>query len=118
MPPLFRLRGSLALSLVLALTACGGSNAELDARKSFWEEALRTSVPSGSSVQEIAAWGASHGVHFEYLPKQRWLYANVERIPASGIPFPCSEWNIIVKIAMSEAGRSESIEVSTVGKCV
>ncbi len=64
------------------------------------------------------AWGAEHHVKFDFLEQQRWLYANVERVPESGVPFPCSEWNIILTFHLDEQQRSMMNEVSTVGACL
>jgi hypothetical protein len=63
-------------------------------------------------------WGAAHHAQFDFLEQQRWLYSNVERVPETGIHFPCSEWNIIIAIHLDGTNRAVSNDVRTVGTCL
>jgi len=111
--------GLAALAIAFTtLLACAGDNHMLKERAAYWREALSQGVPAGSSKQKAMEWAAAHNVKFEYLEQQHWLYANVERIPEPGIPFPCSQWNIILKVTIDATGHSIQNEVSTVGTCL
>jgi hypothetical protein len=107
-----------AILIAVALVACSTGNAKLQERVAFWRGALANGVPVGTGKEKIREWGETHHVKFDLLGQQHVLYANVERIPEAGIPFPCSEWNIILKITIDSAGRSERSEVSTAGSCI
>ena len=114
------MRNALA-ALIIGITtlpACAGDNHLLKERTAYWREALSRGVPAGSSKQQAMEWAASRNVKFEYLEQQHWLYANVERVPESGIPFPCSQWNIILTVTIDNTGHSVQNEVSTVGTCL
>lgn len=102
---------------VVVLPACAGDHALQD-RAAYWRGALSQGVPTGSSKQKAMEWASGHNVRFTYLNQKNWLYANVEQVPESGIPFPCSHWNIILKVAFDGTGHSLSNEVSTVGICL
>jgi hypothetical protein len=108
----------LAALAIATLPACAGDNHILQERVSYWRDALSEGVPIGSSKEAALEWGKSHKVKFDYLEQQHWLYANVEQVPVSGIPFPCSHWNIILKISFDTSDHSMSNEVSQVGTCV
>lgn len=103
---------------IATLPACAGDNRLLNERTAYWREALLQGVPAGSSKRQAMEWAISRNVKFEYLEQQHWLYANVERVPESGIPFPCSQWNIILKVAIDNNGHSVQNDVSTVGTCL
>jgi hypothetical protein len=75
-------------------------------------------LPVGTSADVIKKWGATHSIKFDDLKAQHWLYANVESVPESGIPFPCSVWNIIIQITIDATNRSTQNKVSTVGSCI
>jgi hypothetical protein len=111
-------RASLTLLICLSLIGCKGDTSTLDKRVAFWNSALSRDIPVGTSTDEIRKWGVSHGVKFDYLSAQQWLYANVERVPEKGIPFPCSDWNIIIKISIDTANRSTKNNVGIVGTCI
>lgn len=110
----------LFILMLIAVTFVGCANAQpqLKERVKFWQETLNKEVPVGTSKGRIIDWGTAHHVKFDYLEQQQWLYANVEAIPERGIPFPCSQWNIILKISIDKAGNSTNNEVSTVGTCL
>lgn len=112
------MRIALAILAIIALPACAGDNDALHERVAYWRSALSHGVPNGSSREKAMEWAASRSVKFEYLEKQHWLYANVEQVPEAGIPFPCSQWNIILKVTLDGIGHSVSNEVSTVGSCI
>jgi hypothetical protein len=112
------MRFIVAILFCVVLFGCEKDQSRLEARVTFWQQALARDVPPGTTVQRINEWGAAHNIKFDYLEKQQWLYANVERVPVSGIHFPCSEWNIILKITVDNVGRSVKHDVSTVGSCV
>lgn len=107
----------VALAIV-ALPAYAGDNHVLRERVAYWQAALSQGVPTGTAKDKAVEWGASHNVQFEYLVQQHWLYANVEQVKESGIPFPCSQWNIILKVTIDASGRSSKNEVTTVGSCL
>jgi hypothetical protein len=100
------------------LASCTGDNVKLRERVSYWEHALAQGVPVGASKESAIAWGAKNSVKFDYLAVQNWLYANAEQVPESGIPFPCSSWNIILRIQLGTDGTAVSNNVSQVGSCV
>jgi len=100
------------------LAACGGNSAQLRERVGYWQGALVKGVPNGTSREKVLEWGVAHKVKFDYLEQQHWLYANVEQVKETGIPFPCSAWNIILKVTFDANGRSSNSEVSTVGSCI
>jgi hypothetical protein len=106
------------LLISLSLVACKYDTAKLDERIAFWKNALASDLPVGTNADEIKKWGATHGVKFDDLKVQHWLYANVESVPETGIPFPCSAWNIIIKITVDTTNRSVQNNVSTVGSCI
>ena len=106
------------LLLSLILIACKHDSAKLDERVSFWRNELARDVPVGTSRDEIIKWGAGRGVKFDYLEVQHWLYVNAESVPETGIPFPCSAWNIIIKITIDPTNHSVQNNVSTVGSCI
>lgn len=112
------MKTAILVVCLLALVGCSTARQKLDERKAFWRNALNAEVPVGSRKGAIEAWGARHGVKFMYLEKKQWLYANVERIPEEGIPFPCSDWNIIVEIPIGTEGQSLENRVSAVGSFV
>jgi hypothetical protein len=91
---------------------------QLQERVHFWRDSLAKEVPIGTNKERIMEWGAAHHFKFDYLEKQHWLYANVEAVPEKGIPFPCSQWNIILEISIDKTGHSTNNEVSTVGTCL
>lgn len=102
---------------VVALAACAGDH-NLQDRAAYWRVALTKGVPTGSSKDKAMEWATYHNVKFKYLNQQNLLYANVEQVPESGIPFPCSHWNIILKVSFDGNGYSLNNEVSTVGTCL
>jgi hypothetical protein len=108
---------AIAITITM-LPACAGDNNLLKERAAYWREALSQGVPAGSSTQKAMEWAASRNVKFEYLEQRHWLYANVERVPELGISFPCSQWNIILKVTIDSTGHSVQNEVSTVGTCL
>lgn len=112
------MRTVLVALAVAALPACAGDNHALQERVAHWQSALSKGIPNGSSREQAIKWAASHNVKFVYLEQQHWLYANVEKVPESGIPFPCSHWYIILKVAFDGTGNSMKNEVSTVGTCL
>ena len=112
------MRGLIAALSFALLSACTGDKSALQDRVSFWRAQMSEGVPVGSSVGNIQAWGHVHHVAFDYLEQQHLLYANVESVPESGLKFPCSKWNIILKVSINSAGVSTNNEVSTVGTCV
>jgi hypothetical protein len=63
-------------------------------------------------------WGKDRNVKFDFLEEQRGLYANVEQVPDSGIGFPCSDWNIILKVSLDPNDCTSGSEVRTVGSCL
>lgn len=107
-----------AMLIFLILTACANGHSQLQERVTFWQNTLAKEVPIGTSTERIKEWGVAHHIKFDYLELQHWLYANVEAVPEKGIPFPCSEWNIILKISIDVTGHSTKNEVSTVGSCI
>jgi hypothetical protein len=112
------MRTILISLMTLVLLGCGGKEPDLKGRRAYWEGELARNAPVGSSKDAILTWAASRGVHFNDDHTQQRLYANVEQIPEPGIPFPCSEWNIIVQISMDSNNRSTSNNVSQVGSCL
>lgn len=112
------MRIALAALTIATLLGCAGDNHLLKDRAAYWREALSQGVPKGTSREKAMEWAAGHNVKFEYLEQQHWLYANVEQVPESGIPFPCSQWNIILKVTIDTTGQSVKNEVSTVGTCL
>ncbi len=106
------------IALVIAISVlptCAGDNQLLQARVTYWQIALSQGIPAGTSKEKAIEWGTAHNVQFDYLEKQHWLYTNVEQVKEAGFPFPCSEWNIILKVTIDAAGLSSNKEVSTVG---
>jgi len=108
----------IAPLIFIALTGCSSGHPKLQERIAFWRNTLAKDVPVGTNAENIRAWGTAHHVKFDYLEQQQWLYANVAKIPEKGIHFPCSEWNIILKITIDSAGRSVKTDVSSVGSCI
>jgi hypothetical protein len=105
----------ISASLVLG---CASDQSKVQERIAFWKETLAREVPLGTPADQIQEWGSAHKIKFDYLEKQRWLYAIAEMIPETGIRFPCSQWNIILKISIDGGGRSVKNDVSAVGSCV
>jgi hypothetical protein len=112
------MRFALVALAIATLPACTGDNHALKERTAYWREALSQGVPTGTSREKALEWAISRNVKFEYLEQQHWLYATVEQVPESGVPFPCSQWNIILKITIDPTGHSVKNEVSTVGTCL
>jgi hypothetical protein len=116
-PPRLRLIATIGLCLLVA--SCGHDNARLQERIAYWRGSLDRDVPQGTAASTAQAWLQERGVHVELLKQQRWLYANVERVPEPGLfPFPCSQWNIIVKIPLDTQNRTVGNDVSAVGTCL
>lgn len=105
----------VALALVV-LTACTRDH-NLQDRAEYWSVALSKGVPTGSSKDKVMEWATGHNVKFTSLNQKNLLYANVEQV-AERIPFPCSHWNIILKVAFDGNGYSLNNQVSTVGTCL
>ena len=112
------MRIALAALAIATLPACAGDNHVLQERVAYWRDTLSLGVPSGSSKEMAVGWAKGRQIEFDYLEQQHWLYANVEQVPVSGIPFPCSQWNIILKVSFDATGHSVKNEVSTVGTCI
>lgn len=108
----------IAVLFTLLLVACANGETKLQERLTFWRGILAKEVPIGTSAENIKKWGLTHKVKLDYLEHQHWLYANVEVVPIDGIPFPCSEWNIILKISIDDTGHSSKNDVSPVGSCL
>ena len=106
------------LLVSLILTGCKNESTKLDERVSYWESVLASDLPVGTSTDGIHKWGETHGIKFDDLKLQHWLYANVESVPETGIPFPCSAWNIIVKITIDSTNHSVQNNVNIVGSCI
>lgn len=111
------MRVPIALLLV-GLTSCSGHNEQLAQRRAYWEAALQQNVPVGTTKDQIMSWGLSQGVEFRTVPPDHWLYANVESVPVEGIKFPCSQWNIILKVSLDASDRAAGHEISQVGTCL
>lgn len=108
----------IIIILSTMLFSCSTDHGELNARVKYWQTLLDNEVPYGTDIEKIKKWGESKNIKFDYLKQQKWLYSNVEQIPVKGIKFPCSEWNIILKIIINSNGKSIKNEVSKVGSCV
>jgi len=108
----------LVIVALATLAACAGDRPVLTKRVTFWRDALSQGAPIGSTVEKVREWGTRYHVSFQYLEQQHWLYANVEQVPEEGMPFPCSQWNIILKVTIDPTGHSTENEVSTVGTCL
>jgi hypothetical protein len=110
----------LGISLVIAVVVLAGCkhDSKLDKRVVYWENTLNHDLPVGTNADEIKKWGASHNIKFDHLKTQQWLYANVEIVPETGITFPCSAWNIIIKITIDDKNKSVKNNISTVGSCI
>ncbi len=104
--------------LLVGSSGCGRDPGTLAKRTDFWRRALDREVPVGTSAEVIERWGIAHRIQFDLLKEQHWLYANVEQVPESGVPFPCSQWNIIVQITLDATNHSTKNEVTNVGTCV
>ncbi|WP_026223521.1 hypothetical protein [Methylosarcina fibrata] len=102
----------------LTLVGCASESTQLNERTKFWKSELAHNIPTGTPKEKALQWGKEHQVKFAFLEKQNWLYANVERVPDSGIGFPCSEWNIILKVFLGADGKSVGNEVNAVGSCL
>jgi hypothetical protein len=112
------MRIALAALAIATLPACARDNHVLQERIAYWRDTMSQGVPHGSSKETALAWAKEHNVKFDYYEQQHWLYANVEQVPVSGIPFPCSQWNIILTVSFDATGHSVNNEVSTVGSCL
>ena len=106
------------VALAAALLAACAEEHNLQERAAYWRVLLSKGVPAGSSKDKAIEWAINHNVKFKYLNQQNLLYANVEQVRESGISFPCSHWNIILKVAFDGNGYSLNNEVSTVGTCL
>ena len=111
-------RTALVLLALVSLSACTKGNPALQARVAHWQANLSQGVPVGSTREGAMAWAATRNVQFQYVEEQRWLYALVERVPESGIPFPCSQWSIILKVNFDATGHTTKSDVGTVGTCL
>jgi len=109
---------ALAALAIAALPACTGDNHVLQERIAYWRDAMSQGVPHGSSKETALEWVKGHNVKFDYYEQQHWLSANVEQVPVSGIPFPCTQWNIILTVSFDATGHSVNNEVSTAGSCL
>jgi hypothetical protein len=112
------MRHIIAMLIVITLVGCAHGNTNLRERTAFWRAELARDIPTGTPQAKVKEWGITRNVRFDYLEKQRWFSANVELVPDSGIGFPCSHWNILLKIAIDANGRTVSSDVSVVGSCV
>jgi hypothetical protein len=83
----------------LALMGCAQGNSHARERAEFWKAELARDIPPGTAKDNAIQWGKDRNVKFDFLEKQRMLYANVEHVPDSGIGFPCSDWNIILEVS-------------------
>ena len=108
----------IAYILLSGMSGCDRDDHQLEQRVSFWKSELQSGVPLGSSADVAVAWGNTHGVSLDLLPEQKWLYGIIERVPEKGIAFPCSEWNIVIRIQLDEHGKTAENFVETVGTCV
>lgn len=102
----------------LALMGCTQGNSHARERADFWRAEMARDIPPGTAKEKAIQWGKGRNVKFDFLEQQRWLYANVEHVPDSGIGFPCSDWNIILKVSLDANDRTIGNEVSTVGSCI
>jgi hypothetical protein len=102
----------------LALMGCTQGNSRARERAEFWKAEMARDIPPGTTKEKAIQWGKDRKVKFDFLEKQRWLYANVEQVPGSGIGFPCSDWNIILTVSLDPNDRTIGNEVSTVGSCL
>lgn len=101
-----------------ALMGCTQGNFRACERAEFWRAEIARDIPLGTTKEKAIQWGKDHNVKFDFLEKQRWLYANVEQVSDSGIGFPCSDWNITLKVSLDANDRATGSEVSTVGSCL
>lgn len=108
---------SIAFFMVM-LIGCTSHNAHVKERADYWKSDLDTNIPAGTTSAKAIEWGISKNIKFDYLPSKNWLYSNVERVPDSGIGFPCSEWNIMLKVILDANGYAVKNEVSAVGSCI
>jgi hypothetical protein len=111
-------RIALVALALFALSACTGRNHALQERIAYWQANLSEGVPVGSNRVAAMTWAASRDVQFQYVEEQHWLYAIVERVPESGIPYPCSQWNIILKVRFDSTGHSTKSDAGAVGSCL
>lgn len=110
------MRYLIVIILAVVLVGCVNSNNTLQQRAEFWRAELARELPIGTSQEKVKEWGAARNIKFHYLEQQHVLQANVERIPDTGII--CSEWNIILEIAINADGNTTNNKVSTVGACL
>ena len=107
----------IASGFCLLLAACGQSpNAKVTERIDYWRASLAHHVPPGSAKSAAQEWLRTQHLKVTFLEQQHWIYANVETIRDQ--TFPCSAWNIIVKIPVSADGRTIKNDVSAVGSCL
>ena len=106
-----------ALSLV---AACSNStNAKVQERAAYWRALLAHDLPPGTKADVAKEWFRTRHLKASFLEAQHWVYANVESVPDGGlIPFPCSAWNIIIKIPVDANDRTTESDVSAVGTCL
>jgi hypothetical protein len=111
------MKNIIGLLILLCLSACRHDTSAFDARIEYWNKSL-SQVSVGSSTEQITNWAKLHKVDLTFLPEQQQFYANVERVPVNGIPFPCGAWNIILVIYVDQSGNAKKTEVRQVGSCV
>ena len=116
-------RGRLLIvvfSICSILTACSNRpSSRVQDRLNYWRSSLAHDIPPGTRISAAREWFRARHIKVDFLEKQRWLYANVESVPnLSRIPFPCSDWNIIIKIPIDAADDTVENDVSTVGTCL
>jgi hypothetical protein len=109
----------VALTLVFSEVTERITYNRIQKRIAYWESLVDKELPSGSSKERVEQWGRDHHLKFfELIPSKNFFDANVEQIPAVGIGFPCSDWNIIVDIYMGNDAKSIGRKVHTVGSCI
>ncbi|GLX80236.1 hypothetical protein tinsulaeT_35760 [Thalassotalea insulae] len=113
------MKHSFIFLIIIFLSGCSQiSNQKLEERMRYWEASLEKNIPKGTSIELIQQWALKNSIEFIENPKTKILYANVEAIEDSGIGFPCSNWNIILKIQLDNNGDLSDSSIDSVGTCL
>jgi hypothetical protein len=114
--------------LILSLLLWSGitsrmTSEKIDARDSYWRSVVNAAVSVGEPRVEAENWLArkiSHRYRVTdfYNLNDNSLALPVETIRVTGPPFPCSAWEIEVRIQFGRDNRVRSRTISNSGLCL
>ena len=108
----------LALAAIFsAIFSKSGAN-NVPQQISYWRQKLTSEVPVGSPKDYVLLWAKNNSVDFVLDVHRNTLFANVGRVPDTGIGFPCSEWNILIDLTLGRDNKVSTETVHSAGSCL